>query len=134
MVSLDPIIERGYGYPLLYQSGEAFHGQPLHDRQHPHDFFSELAATYSYKLDEKNSVFIYAGYPASRPWARCLSAPPVGREQSGRRRSAIIGRTLRTLLSGSDGGIHSRQIQDSRRAPLKAASRTKTAGNSIRQS
>ncbi len=63
MVSLDPIIERGYGYPLLYQSGEAFHGQPLHDRQHPHDFFSELAATYSYKLDEKNSVFIYAGYP-----------------------------------------------------------------------
>ena len=63
MVSLDPIIERGYGYPLLYQSGEAFHGQPLHDRQHPHDFFSELAATYSYKFDEKNSVFVYAGYP-----------------------------------------------------------------------
>jgi hypothetical protein len=63
MVSLDPLIERGYGYPLLYQSGELYRGEPLHDRQHPHDFFSELAATYSYKFDDKNSFFIYAGYP-----------------------------------------------------------------------
>lgn len=61
MVSLDPIIERGYGYPLLYQSGELFHGEPIHDRQHPHDFISELAATYSYKFDEKSSAFVYAG-------------------------------------------------------------------------
>jgi plastocyanin len=63
MLSLDPIIERGYGYPLLYQSGELYRGEPLHDRQHPHDFISELAATYSYKLDNKNSFFIYAGLP-----------------------------------------------------------------------
>lgn len=63
MVSLDPIIERGYGYPLLYQSGETFRGEPLHDRQHPHDFISELAATYSYKFDDKDSVFFYAGLP-----------------------------------------------------------------------
>jgi len=63
MLSLDPIIERGFGYPLLYQSGETYRGQPLHDRQHPHEFFSELAATYSYKFDDKNSFFVYAGYP-----------------------------------------------------------------------
>lgn len=63
MVSLDPIIERGYGYPLLYQSGEAYRGEQIHDRQHPHDFFSELAATYSYKFNDKQSFFIYAGYP-----------------------------------------------------------------------
>jgi len=63
MFSLDPIIERGYGYPLLFQSGETFHGQPLHDRQHPHDFISELAATYSYKIDDKNSFYFYAGLP-----------------------------------------------------------------------
>ena len=63
MFSLDPIIERGYGYPLLYQSGETFHGEPLHDRQHPHDFISELAATYSYKIDDKNSFFVYGGLP-----------------------------------------------------------------------
>jgi hypothetical protein len=63
MMSLDPLIERGYGYPLLYQSGELYRGEPLHDRQHPHDFVSELAATYSYKIDDKNSFFIYAGLP-----------------------------------------------------------------------
>jgi hypothetical protein len=63
MASLDPVIERGYGYPLLYQSGEQFDGQPLHDRQHPHDFISELAVTFSHKFDNKRSFFLYAGYP-----------------------------------------------------------------------
>lgn len=63
MFSLDPIIQRGYGYPLLYQSGEQFRGAPIHDRQHPHDLFSELAVTYSYKFDDKKSFYLYAGYP-----------------------------------------------------------------------
>jgi plastocyanin len=63
MVSLDPLIERGFGYPLLYQSGELYRGEQIHDRQHPHDFFSELAATYSYKINDKQSFFFYAGYP-----------------------------------------------------------------------
>lgn len=63
MLSLDPLIERGYGYPLLYQSGELYRGQPIHDRQHPHDFFSELAVTFSHKFNDKQSMFIYAGLP-----------------------------------------------------------------------
>jgi plastocyanin len=63
MMSLDPIFERGYGYPLLYQSGESYGGQPIHDRQHPHDLFSELSATYSYKFNDKQSFYFYAGYP-----------------------------------------------------------------------
>ena len=63
MVSLDPLIQRGYGYPLLYQSGETFHGEPLHDRQHPHDLFSELAVTFSHKINDKQSFFVYAGLP-----------------------------------------------------------------------
>jgi plastocyanin len=63
MMSLDPIIERGYGYPLLYQSGETYRGEPIHDRQHPHDFFSELSATYSYRINDEQSFFLYAGYP-----------------------------------------------------------------------
>lgn len=63
MVSLDPLIERGFGYPLLYQSGETYRGEPLHDRQHPHDFFSELSASYSYKFNDKQSVYFYAGFP-----------------------------------------------------------------------
>lgn len=63
MASLDPLIERGYGYPLLYQSGELYNGQPIHDRQHPHDLISELAVTYSYKFDNKKSFYLYAGLP-----------------------------------------------------------------------
>ncbi len=63
MLSLDPIIERGYGYPLLYQSGELFKGEPIHDRQHPHDFISELSASYSYKVNEKQSFYVYGGIP-----------------------------------------------------------------------
>jgi plastocyanin len=63
MLSLDPIIERGFGYPLLYQSGEVYRNVPIHDRQHPHDFFSELSASYSYKVNDKQSFYFYAGYP-----------------------------------------------------------------------
>ncbi len=63
MFSLDPIFQRGYGYPLLYQTGEQFRGRPIHDRQHPHDLFSELAVTYSYKFNNKKSFYLYAGYP-----------------------------------------------------------------------
>src|SRR6266571_2219480 len=35
MMSLDPLTEQGRGYPLLFQTGESWHDQPLHDRQHP---------------------------------------------------------------------------------------------------
>jgi hypothetical protein len=61
MASLDPLTQGGYGYPLLYQSGELFDGEPMHDRQHPHDFISELAGTFSTKVGEKQSFFVYGG-------------------------------------------------------------------------
>ncbi|MEJ8757252.1 hypothetical protein WG947_09615 [Pontibacter sp. H259] len=63
MFSLDAAIAGGSGYPLLFQSGEAFEGKPLVDRQHPHDLFSELAVSYSYALTEKADLFAYVGYP-----------------------------------------------------------------------
>jgi hypothetical protein len=63
MVSLDPVIQRGYGYPLLYQTGELHKGQPIHDRQHPHDFFSELSVSFSHQVTKNQSVYVYAGYP-----------------------------------------------------------------------
>lgn len=63
MTSLDPIIEKSYGYPLLYQSGEVSGGQPIHDRQHPHDLISELSATYSWRLGANRSAYFYVGYP-----------------------------------------------------------------------
>lgn len=63
MMSLDPITEGGYGYPLLYQTGETWHHQALHDRQHPHDLFDELAVSYSHLLGGGKSTYLYIGYP-----------------------------------------------------------------------
>lgn len=62
MFSLDAVTANA-GYPLLFQSGEAYKGQPLVDKQHPHDLFAELAVSYSQALSKKADVFVYLGYP-----------------------------------------------------------------------
>jgi hypothetical protein len=63
MMSLDPLTEGGRGYPLLFQSGESWHDQPLHDRQHPHDLFDEVSLSLSQKFDHDLSAYVYFGYP-----------------------------------------------------------------------
>ncbi len=63
MTSLDPTMGPR-GYPLLLQTGETANGtDPLVDRQHPHDLFMELAATYSIPVGEEASAFGYFGLP-----------------------------------------------------------------------
>jgi hypothetical protein len=63
MMSLDPLMGAN-GYPLLFATGETANGRnPLIDRQHPHDLFMELSASYSRKLSDQDSVFVYAGLP-----------------------------------------------------------------------
>lgn len=63
MFSLDPITVGGEGYPLLFQTGETYKGQPLVDRQHPHDFISELSISYAHTISREADVFFYLGYP-----------------------------------------------------------------------
>jgi hypothetical protein len=63
MMSLDPLTEGGRGYPLLFQSGESWHDQPLHDRQHPHDLFDEASVSLSQKFNHDLSAYLYFGYP-----------------------------------------------------------------------
>jgi hypothetical protein len=63
MLSPDPQMGKN-GYPLLLATGETADGKtPLVDRQHPHDLFMELSASYAHKLSEGASVFVYAGLP-----------------------------------------------------------------------
>jgi hypothetical protein len=63
MLSPDPLMGRR-GLPLLLQTGETANGStPLVDRQHPHDLFVELAASYSHPLGARDAVFVYAGLP-----------------------------------------------------------------------
>ena len=63
MMSLDPLTEGGRGYPLLFQTGESWQGEALHDRQHPHDLFDELSFSLSQKFEHDLSAYIYFGYP-----------------------------------------------------------------------
>lgn len=87
MWSLDPIMG-ARGYPLLTQSGETADGvNPLVDRQHPHDFFMELAATYQRPLASGAIVSVYlaaVGEPAlgppafmHRPSGQALPLAPI---------------------------------------------------------
>jgi hypothetical protein len=64
MLSLEPATVGAEGYPLLLQTGETADGvTPLVDRQHPHDLFMELAASYSHPVSATSSVFLYLGLP-----------------------------------------------------------------------
>ena len=65
MVSLEAVTVGDRGYPLLVQSGEG-----LHDRQHPHDLFMELASGWSAPLSDSVGVQLYGavvGEPALGP-------------------------------------------------------------------
>ena len=66
MLSLDAGTVSNRGYPLLLQTGETYQGQPLHDRQHPHDFWMELAVMYERALSHDIGVMAYAA-PAGEP-------------------------------------------------------------------
>ncbi len=63
MMSLDLVTERGSGYPLLFQTGESWNGEPLHDRQHPHELVDEVSVSYSQKFGHDFSAYLYVGYP-----------------------------------------------------------------------
>jgi hypothetical protein len=66
MISLEPWTIAGCGYPDLLASGEVCRGEPIHDRQHPHDLFMELAATYDRRLAGSIRWQVYGG-PAGEP-------------------------------------------------------------------
>lgn len=63
MISFDPITTGENGYPLLFQTGETYNGEPLVDRQHPRDLISGLSVAYTHMLNENMDVTLYAGYP-----------------------------------------------------------------------
>ena len=71
MLSLEPITVTDRGYPLLLQTGELYEGEPIRDRQHPHDFVMELAALYERPIGPLGlSVYAAAaGEPALGPVA-----------------------------------------------------------------
>jgi hypothetical protein len=72
MLSLEPWTIGGCGYPVLLATGETCDGDTIHDRQHPHDLFMELAVEYDRPLRAATRWQIYggaAGEPALGPVA-----------------------------------------------------------------
>ncbi len=65
MFSLEPLMSNR-GYPNLFATGETAGGEPLVDRQHPHDFFMELAARIDFNIADDTSLFVYGG-PVGEP-------------------------------------------------------------------
>ena len=66
MMSLEPLMSNR-GYPNLFASGETAGGEPLIDRQHPHDLFMELAGRVDFNVGNNGSrIFIYGG-PVGEP-------------------------------------------------------------------
>ena len=66
MLSFEPLTVGANGYSLLLQSGEAYQGEALVDRQHPHDLFMELAAQYRRPVGGSLAVELYGG-PVGEP-------------------------------------------------------------------
>lgn len=66
MLSVEPWTVSSRGYPLLLQTGESYRGAPLIDRQHPHDFWMELAAQYERPLTRSVGLLLYGG-PSGEP-------------------------------------------------------------------
>jgi hypothetical protein len=66
MFSLDPATAGKRGYREIFQVGEAIGGRPLIDRQHPHDFFMQLAAIWRTPITSATGLTI-AGGPVGEP-------------------------------------------------------------------
>ena len=65
MLSAEPLMDPE-GYPNLFATGETAYGEPLVDRQHPHDLFMELAARVDLDLTDNLTGFLYGG-PVGEP-------------------------------------------------------------------
>jgi hypothetical protein len=72
MLSAEPFTIPDCGYPILLATGETCDGEPLHDVQHQHDLFMELAAEYQRPLASATQLQLYGalvGEPALGPAA-----------------------------------------------------------------
>ena len=66
MISLEPATATERGYGELFQVGEAYHGVPIVDRQHPHNFLMQASASYRFALTNRVGLTL-AGAPVGEP-------------------------------------------------------------------
>jgi hypothetical protein len=66
MISVDPATAGKAGYREIFQVGEVLDGRPLIDRQHPHDLFMQLAATWRTPIFGESALTL-VGAPVGEP-------------------------------------------------------------------
>ena len=74
MFSLDAAPSGKSGYGEIFQVGEALGGKPLIDRQHPHDLFMQLAASWRRSIGTRTFLTIAGGPSANRRSVRLRSS------------------------------------------------------------
>ena len=66
MASLDAATVGGDGYREIFQAGEVYQGRPVVDRQHPHDLFMQLSASWRVPVSTSTDVTL-TGAPVGSP-------------------------------------------------------------------
>lgn len=79
MASLEPFTIEKQGSPQVFQTGEAYEGGPLIDRQHPHDLVMDLGITYT--IERGPLAYMLAAALVGAP---ALGPPPFMHRESGR--------------------------------------------------
>ena len=59
MISFEPMTVTERGYSQLFQMGESYNGLENIDRQHPHDFFSQLSAGWRAELGSRAAITFF---------------------------------------------------------------------------
>ena len=131
MLSLDPATVGSSGYGEIFQVGETLDGKPLVDRQHPHDFLMQLAATWRVAVRSDAHSRSPAARLASRRSARSRSCTGRRRRDCCSRRSATTRSTPRTSASASSPPPSTRGRWTSKDRSSTAASPTRIGGTSI---
>lgn len=66
MLSLDPLTQYGDGYAALFQTGETWKGEPIVDRQHPHDFLMQASVAWRRPIGGGYNLTL-SGAPVGEP-------------------------------------------------------------------
>ena len=76
MLSLEPATVGSDGYSEIFQTGEAFQGRPITDRQHSHDFAMQLAGVWRVPLTSRTRGSPSRADPLVKPrwapWHSCI--------------------------------------------------------------
>ncbi|MDQ2930997.1 MAG: hypothetical protein M3Y05_09315 [Gemmatimonadota bacterium] len=108
MLSAEPATIGSEGYPLLLQSGESYHGETLHDRQHPHDLFMEVAAIYEHPVARNLALSLYVA-PVGEPAIGPVAFPH--RSSAASDPLAPLGHHWQDATHITFGGPHPRRVQ-----------------------